>query len=186
MSFFKRRGVAVVISACIVFASMLLSTDIQFGAKCSEITDGFYNGVYYNGYSHPSIAGQLLNISGYADGIATIAKRYDIDTRDLLDSNSDLKLSLSYSRGDESYIHYCYDELMSVLRAVEGELEDAQLNDRDKSGLEQYISSISGAQKSIDEAGYNETVSSFLRDYDHFPTNALAEMAGVEMPEYFN
>lgn len=186
MSFFKRRWVAVVIAACTVWASMLLSTDIKFGAKCSEVTDGFYNGVYYNGYTHPSIASHLRNITGYADGIATIAKRYDIDTEELLDSSSDLKLMLSYSRGDESYIHYCYDELLGTLRAVEGELEDAQLSDRDKSGLEQYMSSISGAQKSIEEAGYNDSVSRFLRDYDHFPTNLLADMAGVEMPEYFS
>lgn len=186
MSFFKRRWVAVVIAVCAVWASMLLSTDIKFGAKCSEITDGFYDGVYHDGYTHPSIASHLRNITGYADGLATIAKRYNIDAEELLDSNSDLKLSLSYSRGDESYIHYCYEELMSAVRAVEGELEDAQLNDRDKSGFEQYVSGISGARKSIEEAGYNETVSSFLREYDHFPTNFLADMAGVEMPEYFS
>lgn len=185
MSFFKRRWVAVVVAVCSVWASLMLSTDVKFGAKCSEITDGFYNGVYYNGYSHPSIASNLRNISGYADGIATIASRYDIDTDDLLDSNEDFKLSLSYSRGDERYIYYCYDELLGELRSVEDALGSIELSDRDKSGLEQYTGNISGAQKSIDESGYNESVSKFIREYDHFPTFTLAEMAEVELPEYF-
>lgn len=185
MKFFKKRGAAIVIALCTVWASTLLSTDIQFGRKCSEITDGFYDGVYSNGYTHPSLASHLKNIAGYADGLATIAGNYDIDTEELLDLNDDLKLSLRYSRGDESYIYYCYDELMNEVRSVENSLDRTDLSDRDQSGFEQYMSSINGAVSSLEDTGYNETVSEFLRKYDNFPTEQLADMAGVEMPEYF-
>lgn len=185
MNFFKRRGVAVIIAVCTVWASMMLSTDIHFGKKCSMITDGFYNGVHYNGYSHPSIASHLRNIIGYADGIVTIANRYEIDSEELSSANEDLKLGLSYSRGDESYIYYCYDELLSELRAVEAELYDKELSERDESGLEQYVDGIAGAQKAIDEAGYNESVSEFMRENGRGLAYELAMLADVDLPEYF-
>lgn len=186
MNFFKKRGVAIVIALCIIWSSTLLSTSIQFGRKCSEITDGFYDGVYSNGYTHPSTASHLKNITGYADGLATIAGNYDIDTEELLDLNDYLKMSLRYSRGDESYIYFCYDDLMKEVRSIENALDRADLSDRDRSGFEQYVSSISGAQSALEDTGYNETVSEFLRKYNNFPTELFADMAGVEMPEYFN
>lgn len=185
MNFFKRRWVAVIIAVCTVWASMMLSTDIHFGKECSLITDGFYNGVHYNGYIHPSIASHLRNIAGYADGIVTIANRYEIDSEELSDANEDLKLGLSYSRGDESYIYYCYDELLGELRAVEAELYDKELSERDKSGLEQYVDGITGAQKAIDEAGYNESVSEFMRENGRGLAYELAMLADVDLPEYF-
>lgn len=185
MNFFKRRLVAVIIAVCTVWGSLMLSTDIKFGAECQKITDGFYDGVYYNGYAHPSIASHLRNIIGYADGIVTIANRYEIDSEELSSANEDLKLGLSYSRGDESYIYYCYDELLGELRAVEAELYDEELSERDESGLQQYVDGITGAQKAIDEAGYNESVSEFMRKNGRGLAYELAMLADVDMPEYF-
>lgn len=185
MSFFKKRWVAIVIAVCTVWGSLMLSTDMKFGAECQKITDGFYDGVTFNGYAHPSIASHLRNIAGYADGVVTIANRYEIDAEELSNATEDLKLGLSYSRGDESYIYYCYDELLGELRAVEAELYDAELSERDKSGFEQYVSNIAGAQKSIEESGYNESVSEFMRENGRGLAYELAMLADVDLPEYF-
>ena len=68
---------------------------------------------------------------------------------------------------------------------MEDQLARADLDARDASGVEQYISSITGAQSAIKSAGYNESVREFMRSYDRFPTNILGTLAGVEMPECF-
>lgn len=185
MNFFKKRWVAIVIAVCTVWGSLMLSTDIKFGAECQKITDGFYDGVEYNGYKHPSIASHLRNIAGYADGIVTIANRYELDSDELSSANEDLKLGLSYSKGDESYIYFCYDELLGELRVIEAELYDKELSERDKSGLDQYVDGIAGAQSAIDEAGYNESVSEFMRKNGRGLAYELAMLADVDLPEYF-
>ena len=55
MDFLKKRPVAIILALIIVVGSTLLSVNIKLGSKCQTITDGFYSGVTYNGYEHPSI-----------------------------------------------------------------------------------------------------------------------------------
>lgn len=180
-----RRVVAVLVAIFTVFFSMMLSTDIKFDAECQRITAGFYDGVEFNGYKHPSIASHLRNIAGYADGIVTIANRYELDSDELSSVNEDLKLALSYSRGDESYIYFCYDELLGELRVIEAELYDKELSERDESGLDQYVESITGAQSAIEESGYNESVSEFMREKCTGLAYDLAYLTSVDLPDYF-
>ena len=185
MKLLKKPFVALLLSAAVVLSSTLLSVNIRFGGKCRDITDGFYDGVYYNGYTQKSLSSHLKNICGYADGLVTIANNYDIDTGDLLTALDDLKLSLSYSYGYASHIYFCYDELLSPLNALVDQLSRTELSERDADGFVQYRSGINGAQRAMESAGYNESVREFLRSHDQFPTDFLAELAGVEMPEYF-
>lgn len=186
MKFFKRPAVAVLITAVIVLASTALSVNIKLGEKCERVIDGFYNGVYYNGAEQKSIASQLKNIYSCADEIASIAGRYDIDTEDVLWCIDDLKLGLTYSPNEASYLYYCYDELIGEVKTLERELSRVELKEQDSEALEQYIASIKESQRAIESSGYNESVREFLREYMRFPAEHLADFAGVQVPEYFS
>lgn len=186
MKFFKKPVVAVLLTIIVVIASTLLSIGIKFGNKAQGVIDGFYDGVYANGYTQNSIASHLRNINSYADGLAAIANNYDIDTSSIKDSSEDLKLALSYSYGDASYIYYCYSSLMTDVIEIQDALGRVELNERDTSGVEQYSANISGARSSIETAGYNETVREFTREYGSFPGTSLALLAGVDFPTLFS
>lgn len=185
MKFLRKTPVAVVIAALLVIAATLLSVNVKLGSKARAVTDGFYDGVEYNGYTQKSIASHLKNINAYADGLITIARNYDIDTSDAEDASEWLKMALNYSHGYASYIYSEYQGLMKAVTTLEDQLGRAELSERDASGLAQYTSSITGAQSAIESAGYNESVREFLRSYDRFPADVLGRLAGVEMPEYF-
>ena len=183
MNFLKKPFVAVLLSALIICGSTLLSADIKLGKGCQNITDGFYEGVVYENYQHKSIASQIRNICGAADGMVTIANNYDIDTDAVRAATDEMKNALTY--GSVSYLHYLYEDLLQALKPLEEQLSRAELSDRDAEGFAQYSSTISGAQSVIENSGYNESVRTFLRDEIHFPADFFAELAGVELPELF-
>ena len=183
MNFLKKHFVAVLLSALIICGSTLLSADIKLGRKCQNITDGFYEGVVYENYQHKSIASQIRNICGAADGMVTIANNYDIDTDAVRAATDEMKSALNLS--SVSYLYGLYENLLSALKPLEEQLSRAELSDRDAEGFAQYSSTISGAQSVIENSGYNESVRAFLRDQIHFPADFFAELAGVELPELF-
>ena len=183
MNFLKKPFVAVLLSALIICGSTLLSADIKLGRECQNITDGFYEGVVYENYQHKSIAGQIRNICGAADGMVTIANNYDIDTDAVRAATDEMKSALNLS--PVSYLYGLYENLLSALKPLEDQLSRAELSDRDAEGFAQYSSTISGAQSVIENSGYNESVRAFLRDEIHFPADFFAELAGVELPELF-
>ena len=183
MNFLKKPFVAVLLSALIICGSTLLSADIKLGRECQNITDGFYEGVVYENYQHKSIASQIRNICGAADGMVTIANNYDIDTDAVRAATDEMKNALTY--GSVSYLHYLYEDLLQALKPLEDQLSRAELSDRDAEGFAQYSSTISGAQSVIENSGYNESVRTFLRDEIHFPADFFAELAGLELPELF-
>ena len=183
MNFLKKPFVAVLLSSLIICGSTLLSADIKLGRECQNITDGFYEGVVYENYQHKSIASQIRNICGAADGMVTIANNYDIDTDAVRAATDEMKNALTY--GSVSYLHYLYEDLLQALKPLEDQLSRAELSDRDAEGFAQYSSTISGAQSVIENSGYNESVRAFLRDEIHFPADFFAELAGVELPELF-
>ena len=182
MKLLRKPFVAVLLSALIIFSSTLLSVDVKLGKECQNITDGFYEGVVYDNYQHKSIASQIRNICGAADGMVTIANNYDIDTDAVSAASDEIKSALTY--GSVSYIYYLYDELLDAIKPLEDQLSRAELSDRDAEGLKQYSSTITGAQSVIGSSGYNESVRAFLREM-HFPADFLADLAGVELPELF-
>ena len=183
MNFLKKPFVAVLLSALIICGSTRLSADIKLGRECQNITDGFYEGVVYENYQHKSIASQIRNICGAADGMVTIANNYDIDTDAVRAATDEMKNALTY--GSVSYLHYLYEDLLQAVKPLEDQLSRAELSDRDAEGFAQYSSTISGAQSVIENSGYNESVRAFLRDEIHFPADFFAELAGVELPELF-
>ena len=183
MNFLKKPFVAVLLSALIICGSTLLSADIKLGKECQNITDGFYEGVVYENYQHKSIASQIRNICGAADGIVTIANNYDIDADAVRAATDEMKSALSF--GSVSYLYGLYENLLTALNPLEDQLSRAELSDRDAEGFAQYSSTITGAQSVINSSGYNESVRAFYRDEMHFPADFLAELVGVDLPELF-
>lgn len=183
MNLLKKPFVAVLLSALIICGSTLLSVDVKLGKECQNITDGFYEGVVYENYQHKSIASQIRNICGAADGMVTIANSYDIDTDAVSAATAEMKSALSF--GSVSYLYGLYEDLLSALNPLEDQLSRAGLSDRDADGFKQYSSTITGAQSVIENAGYNESVRAFYRDQVHFPADFFADLVGVDLPELF-
>ena len=190
MKFFRKRSTAVVLTAIAVLTSTLLSVNVKFGDLVRDVTDSFYtqttdmeeSGVYR------SIGSHLNNLCSYADGLVTIADNYGLDIEDVDWDLDSLKYAQSYSDEDISYVYYCYSELCSSVDKLVDQLRRTELSERDSSGVEQYVSSISGARTAVETAAvaYNDSVRAFRREYDRFPTDLLADLAGVNMPEYFS
>ena len=116
MNFLKKPFVAVLLSALIICGSTLLSADIKLGRECQNITDGFYEGVVYENYQHKSIASQIRNICGAADGMVTIANNYDIDTDAVRAATDEMKSALNLS--SVSYLYGLYENLLSALKPL--------------------------------------------------------------------
>ena len=185
MSFFKNKFVAIVIAVFVVIASTLLSTNIRFGKECRAVTDGFYEGVEYNGYQQKSMATHLKNICAYVDGLVTIARNYDLDTAEAEAASDSVKSLLSGETKHISYVSAAYSELIKASNALQAQLARTELEERDASGVAEYSASITGAQSAMENAGYNESVREFRRKNDHFPTRLFASLAGVSWPENF-
>ena len=186
MNFFRKRSTALILSAVLIIASTLISVNVKFGAKTREVTDGFYTGQYGNYHDTASPSSHLKNICAYADGLITIADNYGLDTEEIGWDSDGLKWAISDSNWNIGSIHYRYSELVANTDRLIDQLYRLELSERDLSGVTQYEMSITGAMGALKESQYNTAVRAFLVEYDRFPTNFLAEMADVEMPEYFD
>ncbi len=185
MNFLRKPFVAMIISAIFVISSTLLSVHIKLGAECREITDGFVDGIEYNGEYQNGIAYDLRRLNDNIKDIADIAATCGIDTDELLSLSEDLRLGLTYSSDSASYLYYCYEELLSELKSVNSQLAENDLGDQNKDVLSECNAIINEAQSSISKSAYNETVRQFIKENRGFPTEILADLAGVYMPEYF-
>lgn len=185
MKLFKKPWFALLLCFVVVFWATALSVDLRFGARCREVRDGFYEGVQVDGYTQPGIATHLRNLCGYADGLATIAKNYDVDPDSVQSASNLLKMLLGDDDGDCSDLRFWYDALCTDLMTMEDALTRKDLSERDASGVSQYLEGIHGTISSIDSSAYNDSVRQFLRKYDHFPINLYASLGMVELPELF-
>ncbi len=185
MGFFKKRTGALLLTAIMVLVSTGVSVNVKLGNKIQAVNESFYEGLYSQGYPQKGIGAHLDNICTYADGLITIANNYDIDTEELEYDTEDLKMGRTYSPYSASYLYYCYDELCGQIDALERLLAARELSERDAEGVEKYLTNINGAKSAIASSSYNEEVRDFLRRYDRFPTDLMAELANLDMPEYF-
>ena len=185
METLKKRPIAILLALVIVAGSTFLSVSIKLGRECQKITDGFYSGVTYAGYEHPSVQSQLKNISGAALGVATLAANYTgIDASAVKQDCTDLNSSLE--NGSVGEIYDRYSLLTADTTALIADMRRQPLSDRDASGVTQYEGIISSAVGVIDKSGYNDTVRDFMRDtYNLFPASMFAGVAGVKSPELF-
>ena len=179
MKLFQNRVFAVFLAVLVVIGSTILNTDVKFGRKCSEVS-----GQFTRGGSPASISGQLVNILSDSESLSALAARYGADTKTLDEANSQLRSRLTAKLG-ASYVYVSYNKLCSALTSLMGQLANSPLSEQDSAEVTRCADSIAEAQNAITMSDYNSVVRSFLHRYDRFPTNALAKLAGVDMPETF-
>ena len=176
MKFFKKRSVIVILCWALIIVSTLLNVRIRFGGKCREVTDQFY--------SEAEIARQLEQICFDAMTLSSVAEEYGVDASALRTEADSMLNALGQSYG-ASYVHRIYEDLYSELTAVEQKLLGVALSESHAASVSACLERIHSAQYSISSSGYNETVRSFRRRYDRFPTSILARLAGIKIPEVF-
>ena len=185
MNFLKKPAIAVLLTIILVFSSTVVSVKVKLGEKCQDVIDGCHDGVVVDGVQRESIASQLRNINNAADGIIKLAVKYGVNVEDAEYRLEDLKLALTYSEEFASYIHYCYEDLMSETHTLNYQLSEISLSEQDADMLSDYNEIIDQAQNNIKNSGYNESVREFLRDEMKYPADVFASIAGVYPPEYF-
>lgn len=183
MKLFKNPFVAVLLSLLMVISSTLISTNIKLGRRCEKISDGFYEGVIYNGSKQKSISSNIKTVCGSADELAELAKSYDLDSDNLKEAAKLLRSELS--TGNISDIYSRYFLLLTSFNKLSRSLSELSLSESDALVLEQNTLSFTDACRSIDESGYNQSVREFYREELRFPADILGRIAGVELPQLF-
>lgn len=184
MKFLKNRFVAILISLAIIVSSTLISTNIKLGRLCDKVSDGFYDGVIYNGVERKSIASQLRTITSAASSLAELAADCGIDADEVIDAAELMSFGISGCSVSENY--HLYRELYDAVGRLCASLSSAELSAQYSAKVEQCVLNISNARLAIEDSGYNESVREFCREQLHFPTGILGNLAGVEFPELFD
>ena len=183
MKLFKNPVFAVALAIVVVIASTLINTNVKFGRKCRTVTDAFYGSSITRGTPELAIADALELICTDAESLAVVADSCGTDAKAVRENVNSLRHSLQFQ--NMFLIRSSYADLRSSLTTMIGQLAQADLDANNAETVSRCSSSISEAQDAIAASGYNDTVRAFLRRYDHFPTNLLARLAGVRMPETF-
>lgn len=181
----KKPVTAILLAVLMIVLSTMLSGSLKLNAASKSVTDGFYNGVTYDGYKHNSIYSQLVNLCGAADGIVSLAANYEIDCSGVSNASDALKSSISTMHDHISSIYDSYSKLCSELSDIERNVDSLELSSRDADGMSQYFQTVANAMRVIDESGYNESVRNF-RSSLGFPADIFIYMCNVRCPEYFS
>ena len=184
MKLFRNPVFAVILALVVVISSTLINTNVKFGRKCRAVSDQFYSGMGTRGVQDVSIASSLESICSDAEALCVVAEGCGTDVSSVQSEVQSLRSSMQLE--SMFLIRTAYSSLRSSLTTMLGQLAQKELSEQDAETVTRCTASIAAAQDSISASGYNETVRAFLRRYDHFPTNVLAELAGVEMPEMFS
>jgi len=188
MKLLKNRGFATVITICLILFSTLYSVHRTLGARCQAVTDGFYNGVLVDGYVHPSISSQLNAAANAAGGLVSVAANLDVLTAqtDALRQSRNVYLDTVKADGSFSDLYRANLSMQESFAALAQGLGTLELSDKDRSAVEDYVSTFNGAQSTIENAGYNESVREFNRTtLNVFPASVLGPLVGVKTPALF-
>ena len=184
MKVLKNPVFAVFFAVLLVISSSLISSGMKLDKECRKVTDGFYQGVKYDGYKHSAIYTQLKNICGAASGLVTVADNYGIDTREVSEREAELSAAVSDTHGGISSICKKYAALSEALTRLERELDGVTLSSRDEDGFELYVSTIENAGGVIDSSGYNESVHSYISGCDAWKRMFIS-LTNTHLPELF-
>ena len=185
MGFLKKRPIAFILSLIIVFSSTVISIGTKFENECLDVVDGFYDGELYGGVKETAIADYLSQICNLSNSIVDMAKTYDIDTTDVEWNVEDIQFTMLDWYDDISYMHYCYEELLTSVSELNKQLSQMPLTADEQQKLSTLTWEISQASSAIESSKYNESVRLFTREKMKFPTDVLTEFAGVYGPDFF-
>ena len=184
MNILKKPAVALIVSIVLIVSSTFISADIKLGKECDGVCIGFYEGIDHDGYVHKSIYSQLDNLCGAVSGLMTIGAQHQMDTAELSGINGELIDLLKAKDTGFGKAYSLYSSVADSAERLGAELAAQKLSDREKKGLETYMSTIRGAQSVIADAGYNESVGRFTDGLD-FLADFFMNATDTQLPEMF-
>ena len=184
MKVFTKKVFTVFLAVLIVIGSTLLSVNLKLSKDFDKVTNGFYNGNLINGSKEKSLHSLLLIVAEESSNLASIAERNGLDVSEFKNKADYFIHDVITMQDDISYIYYCYQDLLEDLMEVGQALTGLTLNANDEAAAVVSLQSIMDAQASIDASGYNESVRQCIASLQ-FPTEIFADLAGVDLPEYF-
>lgn len=184
MKVLKKPVVAVILAILIIVSSSLVSSGIKLDRECRNVTEGFYQGVKYDGYKHPAIYTQLKNICGAVSGLVTVADNYGVDTSEVSALKDELSAGISEAHSGISSIYKKYSALDEALTRLIWELDEVTLSERDEDGLDLYVSTVDSANSTIATTGYNESVQSYINGCDLLKRFFISA-TNTGLPEFF-
>lgn len=185
MKFFKRPIVAVLITLVLVVGSTLLSAGLKLQRSSEQIVNGFYDGVRYQGEKHAAVAASLRALCGDAEQLAIIGGNYGLETAPLTADTEALRSALSYENTEIGAIYDVFESFYNKLLVLTNELQHRDLSERHQQQLEQLTADVAAQKAAIDSAGYNESVSAFLRKNNRYPAKRFAALFNIPYPVYF-
>ena len=181
MDFFRSRAGALALTVVAVLGSLLLNTRVKLGNACQKTEDAFYT----SETSVKSIYARLDQRADAANGLWSILQKYDADAASRLSLARNVLVDARAAR-DISAMYDANEALQTAFDTALAALNAQTLSAGDQSAVSDYETAFSGAQKMIDENGYNELTRAFLqKTYDVFPARLLASLTGVDAPELF-
>lgn len=184
MKKFTKKIIALFAAFIIILSSTLLSVDLKLSKEFAKVTDGFYSGLLANGNKEQSLHSQLLIVGKEASNLAAIAGRNGLDVDEFKNKAEYFSRDVITMQDDISYICYCYQELLDELMNVGQSLSGLDLSVNDEASAVNSLQNIMNAQSLIDSSGYNESVRQYIAALQS-PTLFFAELADVDLPEYF-
>ena len=178
---FQNPVFAVFLTVLLVVGSTLISANLKLTRACERVTDGFYSGV-----RRQASAGQAIRtLCTDAEQMIIIGDNYGIDTAPLSADTSALKQAVAWDNPDIAAVYAAFDPFYTKLKILENELTHKDLSDRHSEQMAGLSQEIAECRAQIDSSGYNESVSTFLRKNNRFPTRQFAELFGINYPAYF-
>lgn len=189
MSTLKKRSSAIIVALVVIILGTLFGVHRSIGSETAKIETLFYKGVYLKDekYTQPSIQSLLDERSTAALGLVTIGMKYseDQNIQMLTDSLREARLQLLDAK--TIWLKFAANEkLQGRYKTLYTALEQFSLDDNALSALQNYASTLDGAQGVIQKSDYNRMVSEFRNNVlGDFPVNILKNLAFVKYPEYF-
>ena len=185
MNFLKKRAVAIVSAVLVVLMSTVLSGSSGLKGAIRDVEMLYYDGVkaVEGNYLRPSIDSQMRVKYNTANSILGILASYE----ELGSVAEDLRSAKDYvyhNLGDYdehtiSGMSWANQELDAVLTRLQLEMSRVEFTEREAQMLQTCFEDIAGAQRMIEQSGYNEAVREFnTTDMQRFPANMLLGLQG--------
>lgn len=182
MKTLQNRKFAVLIFIIIVLVFTLIGSHRSLSKACNQVEVAFFDKTIDIGQSRRTCPAEQLDLAvSYANRLLSIAKDDVSDDvyNTILESRKALLVALEDRDISDAYA--AQNELALAISALDGLTITNNYDEYDT-----VRSDLFSALELAGEAGYNEYVDQFQQStIDRFPTNILAALTGVDMPEKY-
>ena len=185
MNLLKKRAVAIVIAVLVVLMSTVLSGSSGLKGAIRDVEMLYYEGVEAEEghYLRPSIDSQMRIRHNTVNSMLGILSGYaelDAAVQQLKTAKDHVYNNLgNYDRDTIEGMGWANQELETAITALQLAMEQVSFPEREKEMLETCLNDLAGAQRMIEQSGYNEAVREFnTTDMQRFPANMLLGLQG--------